>query len=229
MNQVEQYFFNGQLRACYAAAVEQEQLPHAKKYKDLLEDYDIHLLPTYTDGHYTTERPDETYPQMDAYTSMKDIQEEQAFQAAVAELERTCKEGTPEQVAASFFTQGLLFLNAHHYNESAHCFMQAVKANPNEAVYWGIAGQTMSRFGWTPFESLGYIETAIELDPHNARWLWNRSLVLTQLYKDLRNEAFLENALVALDAAQEACQEQQTSLRSALINTVENMKEHLFN
>lgn len=226
MNQVEQYFFNGQFRACYDAIT--ENAAHAEKYKQLLEDYDIHLLPTYKDGQHTVERPDETYPQMDAYAHLKTIDDEDAFQAAIAELERVSKEGTADEKAQSFFTQGMLFLNAHHYNESAHCFMQAVKHNPNDAVYWGIAGQTMSRFGWTPFESLSYLEQAIAIDPHNARWLWNKSLVLTQLYKDLQQQAFLENALVALDDAQQACREQQTSLRAALVNTVENMREYVF-
>ena len=226
MNQVEQYFFNGQFRACYNAIT--DEMTHAAQYKKLLEDYDIHLLPTYADGHHTVERPDETYPQMDAYAALKKIDDEEAFQQAIAKLEKASKEGTDEQKAQSFFTQGMLFLNAHHYNESAHCFMQAVKHNPNDAVYWGIAGQTMSRFGWTPFESLSYIEGALDLDPHNPRWLWNKSLVLTQLYKDLQQQAFLENALVALDDAQQYCREEQMSLRAALVNTVENMREYVF-
>lgn len=228
MNQVEQYFFNGQFRACYAEILTQPETAHSEKYKQLLEDYDIHLLPTYTKGHHTVERADETYPQMDEYARLKELHDEQQFQQQIAALEKAASEGSAEEKAASFFTQGMLFLNAHHYNESAHCFMQAVKHEPSNAVYWGIAGQTMSRFGWTPFESLAYIESAIALDAHNARWHWNHSLVLLQLYKDLQQEAFLENALIALDTAQQVCREDQTSLRSALLNTVETTREYIF-
>lgn len=74
-----------------------------------------------------------------------------------------------------------------------------------------------------------YIERAIELDPENARWYWNKALVLTQLYKDLNAEPFLENALITIEKAIETCREDQVSLRNGIDSTLENMKEYLFN
>ena len=51
----------------------------------------------------------------------------------------------------------------------------------------------MHRFGWMPFDALGYLEQAIQLDPTNPRWKWNRALVLIQLAKDLQMAPFIAN------------------------------------
>ena len=105
---------------------------------------------------------------------------------------------------------------AHHYNESVHCFRQAVKENPNKALYWGITGQTMHRFGWMPFDALGYLEQAITLDSKNARWKWNKALVLIQLAKDLQMAPFMANAAITLEEAIADCGEHQHSLKDAI-------------
>lgn len=117
---------------------------------------------------------------------------------------------------------------AHHYNESVHCFRQAVKENPNKALYWGITGQTMHRFGWMPFDALGYLEQAINLDSKNARWKWNKALVLIQLAKDLQMAPFMANAAITLEEAIANCGEHQRSLKDAIQNTTDNMDSYVF-
>lgn len=233
MHEMEQYFYSGQVHRSLQAAkqVKEEalEIETAKQFIALYERFGVQAIPSYTKKEeQSLERADETYPEMDEVAAIRAIKDEGAFSALIKELEYRAKEGSEEEKAMSFFTQGQLFLFAHHYDESVHCLIQAVKYNPNKAVYYGIAAQTMNRFSYPPFEVLGYLERAIELDPENARWYWNKALVLTALYKDLQQEMFLENALITLEKAQACLREEQTSLKSAIDNTFETMRDYLF-
>ena len=234
MHEMEQYFYSGHVHLSLAAAKQvKEGTPEfeaAQQFIKMYERFGIGEIPNYTTkGKVNEERADETYAEMDEVAEIRAIKDEQAFSLRIKELERLAKEGTDEEKAQSFFTQGQLFLYAHHYDESVHCFIQAVKHNPNNAVYYGIAAQTMNRVSYSPFEVLAYLERAIELDPHNARWYWNKALVLTTLHKDLQKELFLENALITLEKAQDCVREDQKSLKSAIDNTFETMRDYLFN
>ncbi len=86
----------------------------------------------------------------------------------------------------------------------------------------------MHRFGWMPFDALGYLEQAIILDPNNARWKWNKALVLIQLAKDLQMAPFMANAAIALEEALADCGEHQLSLTNAIQNTINNMDSYVF-
>lgn len=229
--QMDAYFFNGEFHKCYAEAKKLPEDEMALKYIQLFEQYDYHKYPVPTlavVSQSSVERADETYPEMDDLTEIRSIKDEQVFQERVKQLEEMAKKGSNEEKAKSFFIQGHLFLYAHHYNESVHCFEQATKHNPNKSIYWGFTGQTMHRYGWMPFDALGYIEKAIELDPKNPRWKWNKGLVLTQLYKDLQQTDFLENALIVLEEARDLCRSEQVSLKTAIQNTLDNMEGYVF-
>lgn len=231
VEQMNAYFFNGEFHKCYAEAKKTPDDETSRKYIQLFEQYEYDNYPKQNAAFLTKqseEKADETYEEMDELKEIRSIQDEQIFQARIKWLEDVASTGTDEQKGASFFTQGHLFLYAHHYNESVHCFVQATKNFPNKAVYWGYAGQTMHRHGWMPFDALGYLEKAIDLDPQNARWKWNKGLVLTQLYKDLQQTAFLENALLTLEEARDLCREDQTSLKTAIQNTLDNMEGYVF-
>ncbi|WP_445477774.1 O-linked GlcNAc transferase [Lysinibacillus irui] len=230
---MDEYFYNGELMKCYELAKQgtnEEEKALAQKYINLLEQYELDHYPKPT-AHLEaqhTERADESYPESDLVAEIRAIKDEAAFAKRIQQLEEVAKTGTPSDKAQSFFTQGELFLFAHHYNESVHCFQQAVKENPNKAVYWGITGQTMHRFGWMPFDALGYLEQAIQLDPTNPRWKWNRALVLIQLAKDLQMAPFMANAALTLEDALAACGEEQKSLKDAIQNTIDNMDSYVF-
>lgn len=230
---MDDYFYNGELMKCYEAAKKvtggyEKEL--ADKYIALLEEYDFasYPKPTQVMMRQEEERPDESYPASDLVAEIRTIKDEAAFTRRVNELEEIAKTGTTDEKAQSFFTQGELFLFAHHYNESVHCFTQAVRANPNKALYWGMTGQTMHRFGWMPFDALGYLEQAILLDPTNARWKWNKALVLIQLAKDLQMAPFIANASFTLEEAIANCAKHQLSLKDAIQNTFDNMEHYVF-
>ncbi|MGN4124506.1 O-linked GlcNAc transferase [Lysinibacillus sphaericus] len=230
---MDDYFYNGELMKCYEAAHQIAEGPEkalADKYIALLEEYDFakYPKPTLIVEAQHAERVDESYPESDAVLEIRAIKDEAAFAKRVKELEEIAKTGTSNEKAQSFFTQGELFLFAHHYNESVHCFKQAVNENPNKGLYWGITGQTMHRFGWLPFDALGYLEQAIILDPTNARWKWNKALVLMQLAKDLQMAPFIANAAITLEEALADCGEQQLSLKEAIQNTITNMDSYVF-
>ncbi|MED3803218.1 O-linked GlcNAc transferase [Lysinibacillus xylanilyticus] len=230
---VDDYFYNGELMKCYEEAkkvTNENEKALADKYIKLLEEYDFANYPKPTLSVETQhgERADESYPESDAVVEIRAIKDETEFSKRIKELEDVAAIGTPNEKAHSFFTQGELFLYAHHYNESVHCFRQAVKENPNKAIYWGITGQTMHRFGWMPFDALGYLEQAINLDPKNARWKWNKALVLIQLAKDLQLAPFMANAAITLEESLAACAEHQRSLKDAIQNTIDNMDSYVF-
>ncbi|WP_342440984.1 O-linked GlcNAc transferase [Lysinibacillus sp. FSL K6-0075] len=230
---MDDYFYNGELMKCYELAKQvtnEEDKALAQKYITLLEEYEYDRYPKPTPQIEVqhVERADESYPESDLVVEIRAIKDEEAFAKRIQQLEEVAKTGTPADKAQSFFTQGELFLFAHHYNESVHCFQQAVRENPNKAVYWGITGQTMHRFGWMPFDALGYLEQAIHLDPTNPRWKWNKALVLIQLAKDLQMAPFMANAAITLEDALASCGEQQRSLKEAIQNTIDNMDSYVF-
>ncbi|MGN7476566.1 O-linked GlcNAc transferase [Solibacillus silvestris] len=233
MRKMEQYFYDGQFLKCYeeakrqASSGEDEQ---AEKFLKLFQKYEYDNFPQPTrEILQSIERSNESYAENDEVEQLRAIRDEQQFAAKVRQLEHDVRSAGDERKAQSFYIQGHLFLMAHHYDESVHCFMEAVKHNSNKALFYGIAGQTMNRFNWSPFEVMAYIERAIDLDPENPRWHWNKALVLTQLYKDLQEEPFLGNALIAIEKASETCRGDQVSLRNGIDSTLENLKEYLFN
>lgn len=234
MSNIVQYFYDGQFLKCYEEAKIQlqggENEEQATQFLKIFEKYEYDKFPEPTaQVSQSIERANESYPENGEVEQLRAIKDEQQFSEKVKQLEHDARTADAERKAQSFYVQGHLFLMAHHYDESVHCFMEAVKQHPNKALYYGIAGQTMNRFNWSPFDVMVYIERAIDMDPNNARWYWNKALVLTQLYKDLNAEPFLENALIAIEKAIETCREDQVSLRSGIDSTLENLKEYLFN
>ncbi|WP_274309617.1 O-linked GlcNAc transferase [Solibacillus daqui] len=230
MMNMEQYFYDGQFLKSYKAALQDLTNESRKQYLVIFEKYEYANFPQPSEQlQQSIERANESYEELDEVEQIRAIQDEAQFAQAIKELENDARTAGDVRKAESFFVQAQLFLMAHHYDESIHCFMQTVKHNPNKALYYGFAGQTMNRFSWSPFDTLPYIERAIDLDPQNARWYWNKALVLTQLYKDLQAEPFLENALIAIEKANEVCREDQISLRNGIDSTLENLKEYLFN
>ena len=229
MQVIEQYFYEGKVIASYEAALNatsdiQEQ---AQLFIKMYEQYGIQHVPKAIAGPQQVEHADEQYDAMDDVLALRQVKDEVMFQQMVQQLEKTAKEGDDVKKAQSFFTQGQLFLYAHHYDESVHCFKLAVQHNPSLAVYFGICAQTMSRLAEPPFTVLAYIERALELDNQNARWYWNRALILLQLYKDLQKDMFLENTLVNLEQAKSLVRADQKSLLQAIDNTFEAVKEYV--
>lgn len=227
---IETYFYNGQFHKCYEEAKKNSTQNNAEAFIKLFSQYNYDEMPKYREisEPQSVEGVDESYPELEQLHAIRSIEDEETFQLAIKQLEQDAQTGSDEQRATSLFIQGHLFLLAHHYDESIHCFLQAAKINPNKALYHGFAAQTMHRFSWSPIEVMGYLEQAIDLDPTNARWLWNKGLVLTQLYKDLQKDMFLENALITLEEALAVCRPEQKSVHSAIENTLENMREYVF-
>lgn len=232
MHLIEQYFYEGKVIASYAEALRatnSDVHEQAQLFIKMYENYNVHTVPKAVQGKQQQERVDEQYEAMDDVLALRQVKDEAMFQQMVQSLEKTAKEGEPKKRAQSFFTQGQLFLYAHHYDESVHCFKLAVEHNPSLAVYYGICAQTMNRLAESPITVLAYIERAIELDETNARWYWIRALVLLQLYKDLKKDMFLENTLVNLEEAKQLTRDDQKSLLVAIDNTFETVKEYVLN
>ena len=230
MHLMEQYFYEGKPIASLNEArnaLTSEIHEQAQLFVEMYRKFEVEDVPEIQFGPQQIERADEHYEAMDDVLALRQIDDEKLFQHMVKQLERTARDGEDLKKAQSFFTQGQLFLFAHHYDESVHCFKLAVKTNPSLAVYYGICAQTMSRVGYPPFEALAYLEQAILLDDKNARWYWIRALILMQLYKDLKKDLFLENTLINLERAKELVRDDQKSLLLALDNTFETVKDYV--
>ncbi|MER2122391.1 MAG: O-linked GlcNAc transferase, partial [Solibacillus sp.] len=186
MSNMVQYFYDGQFLKCYEEAKRQllgGENDQAMQFLKIFEKYEYEKFPKPTAQiAQSVERANESYPENDEVEQLRALKDEQQFSKKVKQLEHDARTEDAERKAQSFYVQGHLFLMAHHYDESVHCFMEAVKHQPNKALFYGIAGQTMNRFNWSPFDVMVYIERAIDLDAENARWYWNKALVLTQLY-----------------------------------------------
>lgn len=226
---IEHLFYDGQIHACYEEAKKCTEDIFAQQIISLYARFELAKIPLFTNKvDPSKEREDETYVEQDEVNEIRAIVNEEQFNNRIKQLEEIARDGSAVEKAQSFFTQAQLFLYAHQYDESVHCFLQAVKHNPNKALFYGLAAQTMNRFDYAPFEILGYLERAIILDQENARWYWNKALVLTKLYKDLQQEPFLEQALITLEQAIACCRPEQKSLKMAIENTLENMREYVF-
>lgn len=219
LNNIEELFFLGNMRSCYEMAKSLKE--ENNQYLAIFIKHGFDELPTIpkTKEEQSFETPDEHYKEEQQLLYIRSIKEETLFKEEIKKLEHLARTGTDSEKAHSFFTQGYLFLYAHHYEESLHCFRQAVKMMPSNAIYAGICGQTIFRLNISPLEALAYLEHALQLQPTNARWYWNKALVLMQLYKDLQEEAFLNNAIYELQQAIHYCRDDQSSLHAALQST----------
>ncbi len=228
MDQLEQLFFNGNMLSCYNVAIE-KQYKNSEKYLQLFQQHQFQEIPFVEKSNLpqSIERENEKYVEDDEVERIRLIANEQQFQQEIQRLEKIARSEVQLEKAQSFYTQGHLFLYAHHYNEAVHCFMQAVKHAPEKGIYAGILAQTMQRLNYSPIEALGYIELALTVDSNNTRWYLVKSLLLLQLYKDLRNDAFLNSVIYELSCANDHCRDDQASLRIAIETTEHEIAELL--
>jgi len=229
MDQLEQLFFNGNMLSCYNAIIVENHYKNSDKYLQIFRQHQFQHIPNIEKFNLpqSIERENEKYDEDDEVERIRQIVDEQLFQQEIQQLEQIAQNGSKQEKAQSFYTQGHLFLYAHHYNEAVHCFMQAAKTFPEKGVYAGILAQTMQRLNYSPIEALGYIELALTVDAKNARWYLIKALLLLQLYKDLGNDAFFNSAIYELSCAIDNCRDDQVSLRKAIESTEREIAEML--
>lgn len=229
MDKLEQLFFNGNMLSCYNAVTVDNHYKNSEKYLQLFRQHQFQDIPFIEKSNIvqSVERENEKYAEDDEVERIRQIVDEQLFQQEIQQLEQIALNGSQQEKAQSFYTQGQLFLYAHHYNEAVHCFMQAAKTFPEKGVYAGILAQTMQRLNYSPIEALGYIELALTMDANNARWCLVKALLLLQLYKDLGNDAFFNSAIYELSCAIDNYHDNQNSLRAAIESTEHEIAEML--
>lgn len=216
MNELEFQFFAGNMLSCYELL---KQEKHAdEKFQNLLMHHQIQHIPTFENSAVaqSVEKSDETYLEDELFKTLRKIQDEEKFLAEIKKLEQTSTSDDAKSSAHSFYTQGSLFLHAHHYQEAVYCYQQAVKKDPSKGLYFGIVAQTMQRLNLSPIEALGYAEAAIRLNSNNARWYLVKSLLLVQMAKDLERMEFLDSAIYEIQLAEEYCMQEQASLKQAI-------------
>lgn len=228
MDQLEQLFLKGNMLSCYKLVIE-KHYGNSENYLQLFQQHQFQEIPFVEKSNLpqSIERVNEKYVEDEEVDRIRHIVNEQQFHQEIERLEQLARNGLQHEKAQSFYTQGHLFLYAHHYNEAVHCFLLAVKQVPEKGIYAGILAQTMQRLNYSPIEALGYIELASTMDSNNARWYLVKALLLLQLYKDLGNDAFLNSAIYELSLANDHCREDQASLRTAIESTEREIAEML--
>lgn len=187
---------------------EQQRVFHSFGYDEPLPAPSDELRPQ------STERGDETYPELDRVNVMI---ENGRVDELITMLNREVGGTDRELRAGAFFDMGELYFQQNNLWEAYSCYMQAIRENPNKALYWGFAAQSLHRMKSPPLKASRLIMNAIQLDPENARWHLLQSLFLLNASRTENLEELMEQAVYEAELALSLCRPEQTSLRTAVL------------
>ncbi|MDF9840770.1 MULTISPECIES: HIRAN domain-containing protein [unclassified Paenibacillus] len=220
-------FRTGRFEDCYQALLTLEQLSALQRNHKLVrfcqeQQRVFHSfgysepLPVHSDGFVpqSIERDDETYPELDRVNAM--IAGGRAVDL-LAELERQAGDPGCEGRAAAFFAVGELYFQQNNLMDAYSYYMQAVHENPDKALYWGFAAQSLHRMEAPPLMSSRLIMNAIQLDPRNARWHFLQSLFLLNISSTEDIEELMEQAYYEAELALSLCRQDQLNLKTAIL------------
>lgn len=129
-------------------------------------------LPHNINSNYkqSLERADETYSELDEYTSSVKAGQEK-FEKFVYKVEEKMKVSDPEERGWAYFNAAETFFLKKDYEEAVWYYTQAIRSVPRKALFYGYATQAVLRLNNpNPIMAAIYARRAVELDPQNARW-----------------------------------------------------------
>ncbi|MEB1809756.1 MAG: HIRAN domain-containing protein [Bacillaceae bacterium] len=218
----EQCFQTGRFEDSYKALLTLKVLAEQYRHDKLLNfcnnnikiflsyGYDQPLpVPTIENYPQSIEKADETYPDFDRLLEENDSLLESLYEEAESE--------NPEVQAAAFFTIGELHFLSKHIPETIHFYKEAIRVNPNKALYWGYTAQVLNRNSIHPLVSTRYLRNALVLDPHNPRWHFLQAILLVKISQEEDIEELLVQAVAEINLALELCRPDQKGLRRAIL------------
>ena len=168
--------------------------------------------PTSREQKQSVERTDESYPERDILAAYIGSQDDTQFGQVVDEL----LSGSMEGQANAYYIMAEFFVLAKENEKAMAQYAEAIKLQPNKALYWGAFAQFINRIEASPYLGLRLIEEAIELDAMNPRWYFIQGNILLQLVASTKNLSYLPTLEDAWNKAEKRCSAKQVALKVEL-------------
>jgi len=220
VQQVNEFFVSGQVKESYTLAkallVDESFTAHAsfamiQQHVALLEANGYANMPSPTTDNVkqSVERADGTYPERDVLAAYIGSQDEAQFGQVVDEL----LAGSIEAQANAYYTMAEYFVLAEEPDKAMVQYAEAIKLQPNTALYWGAFAQFINRVEASPYLALRLIEEAIQLDNMNPRWHYIQGNIFFQLVAATKNLSYLPALEEAWQKAKKRCSAKQIALK----------------
>ncbi|WP_155591444.1 tetratricopeptide repeat protein [Lysinibacillus cavernae] len=223
VQQVNDLFLSGQVKASYELAkeilanhvgVENETYQLIHQHVAMLEANGYANLPTPSDEKVkqSVERTDGSYPERDVLSAYIGSQDDEQFGKVVDEL----LAGSIEAQANAYYSMAEYYVLAKEHEKASVQYAEAIKLQPNKALYWGAFAQFLNRYEGSPYLALRLIEEAIQLDGMNPRWYYIQGNIFLQLVAATKNLSYLPALEEAWERAKKRCSAKQVELKMDL-------------
>ncbi|MGN4124665.1 hypothetical protein ACMGD3_06545 [Lysinibacillus sphaericus] len=165
--------------------------------------------PTNEKVKQSVERTDGSYPERDVLASYLGSQDHEQFSNVVDEL----LAGPIEAQANAYYTMAEYFALAKEHDKAMVQYAEAIKLQPNTALYWGAFAQFVNRIEASPFLALRLIEEAILLNDMNPRWYFIQGNIFLQLVSTTKNLSYLPALEEAWTKAEKRCTDKQVAIK----------------
>lgn len=220
VQQVNEFFVNGQVKESYnlAKALLMDEsfgadasFPTIQQHVALLEANGYANMPTPSaeNMQQSVERVDGSYPERDVLAAYIGTQDDEQFGKVVDEL----LAGSIEAQANAYYTMAEYFVLAKEPDKAMVQYAEAIKLQPNKALYWGAFAQFINRLEASPYLALRLIEEAIELDRMNPRWYYIQGNIFFQLVASTKNLSYIPALEEAWQKAKKRCSAKQVELK----------------
>lgn len=220
VQQINELFLNGHVKESYQLAkamlanrafTEHESFPTIQQHVALLDANGYANMPTPSAEKVmqSVERIDGSYPERDVLAAYIGSEDEQQFGKVVDEL----LAGSVEAQANAYYTMAEYFALAKEHDKALVQYAEAIKLQPNKALYWGAFAQFLSRNEGSPYLALRLIEEAIQLDGMNPRWYYIQGNIFLQLVATTKNLSYLPALEEAWEKAKKRCSVKQVGLK----------------
>lgn len=220
VQQVNDLFVSGQVKDSYqlAKAILSQDPAIADESRQLLQQH-IALLeangyanmpfPTNDKVKQSVERTDGSYPERDVLAAYIGSKDHEQFGNVVDEL----LAGEVAAQATAYYTMAEYYVLAKEHDKAMLQFAEAIKLQPNKALYWGAFAQFLNRTEGNPYLALRLIEEAIHLDGMNPRWHYIQGNIFFQLVAATKNLSYLPALEEAWTKAKKRCSAKQVTLK----------------
>ncbi|WDV05360.1 MULTISPECIES: tetratricopeptide repeat protein [Lysinibacillus] len=223
VQQINDLFVSGQVKESYQLAKDilaNETIKDGEakqlilQHVALLEANGYANIPATTDEKVkqSVERTDGSYPERDVLAAYIGSQDSEQFGKVVDEL----LAGTIEAQANAYYTMAEYYVLAKEHDKATVQYAEAIKLQPNKALYWGAFAQFLNRHEGSPYLALRLIEEAILLDGMNPRWHYIQGNIFLQLIAATKNLSYLPALEEAWEKAKKRCTAKQVTLKMDL-------------
>ncbi|MEA0554722.1 hypothetical protein U1P98_09060 [Lysinibacillus irui] len=223
VQQINDLFVSGQVKESYQLAKDilaNETIKDGEakqlilQHVALLEANGYVNIPATTDEKVkqSVERTDGSYPERDVLAAYIGSQDSEQFGKVVDEL----LAGTIEAQANAYYTMAEYYVLAKEHDKATVQYAEAIKLQPNKALYWGAFAQFLNRHEGSPYLALRLIEEAILLDGMNPRWHYIQGNIFLQLIAATKNLSYLPALEEAWEKAKKRCTAKQVTLKMDL-------------